>query len=262
MNIKKFMKNTIAPMYQKAGYTYSYDLEHSFSNNRGDVKITYDFLNRFAPLINGIRELRLRFCVGIAMKNCSPENFRLQDEILRDEYVLDIEDSENVARQLQIITEHVITKLLPILESMAANEVLVEDQYYEMLSSQTVQQAEAFAKQNARELAFSEENLEWSQRWLRNLLPPNSEDRQEAFQGHLSEIIQFSAFWGELIRRHKNGSWQWVVMPYTTKSIYGVFYPSRYGDDLDGYNVIAQIVNFWNFASDLNSVSLWRKMRK
>ncbi len=259
MNIKKFMKNTIAPMYQKVGYTYRYVLEHSFSNDSGDVEISYDFLNRFALLPNTIRELRVFFCVGKVMYICSPKEFRLQDENLRYEYVLDIEDSENVARQLQIITEHVISKLLPILESMAANEVLVEDQYYEMLSSQTVQQAEVFANQNARELAFSEENWEWSQRWLQNLLPPNPEDRQEAFQDHLSKIIQFAAFWGELIRRHKNGSWKWVVFPDTVRSIYGVFYPSRSGDNLDCYDVIAQIVQFWNFASDLNSVSLWRK---
>ena len=264
MNINSIIKNHIAPQYKQIGYMYNYrgEVEHSFFNNENTVQIVYDFHHRNLLLRPSVLEFTLRFFVkcGETWVYCSPSKLKCQNARMQDFFVLSSKDFMYLRGQIDSATSNILSNVISILESITLNAVVPEQKYYDMLSIEPHEQAKSFAKVHSRKMEFSAENLAWGQSWIQKLLLKGLEDRKQVFQQNVTQLIQFSAFWGEMIRIKENAQWEWVVSPDRQAKRFGIVY-SIDNSEVRGYDIIARLIDFWNFSNDFEDNGLFLDFR-
>lgn len=255
MNTKTELKKT-AQLLEARGY-HCIDLRQGYAeffNEDDTVSVTYDILSvpKFFKLISGYeanqKNLRFHFSVKAGKWNSvRPSQFKTCPDFAEETLFYEQAEYETLIRHAN---EEIFSKVLPILEEIAANPTQVRAEYYTMLAENPEAKAAAFSKKYGREIRWDPETRAWCKAWLSERIPIQATERPAAFERDIQEYIEFIAFCGELRRLERDRTWKWSDS-YGEDEPRFVLKNNSEPENSIGINVIVQVVNFWNLSSNI-----------
>ena len=255
MRIKAFMKEKILPLYKKYGYSYQClsSADHRFLDPEGTIDIYYQ--TNTSMFRKNIKEVTLVLCF-----HCGNYSFAIPPQSLigislsQGDYVC--KDDCELETAIVQLTDLVFQEIFPRLRNLRDAIVPMNPQYYEMLSKAPEQQAQIFAKKYNVELQYSPNVCDWATHWLKNQIPKEYTLRKPKFEQSIEEIIPFAAYCGEIVRRATGEKWEWIELDSTVK-VFAVHFHDLDDEEINGYNSLYVIINYWNFSQDLEGYSIF-----
>lgn len=258
MRTTAFIKKEILPLYKKCGYTYQClsSGDHRFLDPEEIIDIYYQINTSVFRKI--IKEVTLVLCFRCGNYHMAISPQSLIDISLSQGYYVCKDDREFETAIFQL-TDLVFQVIFPRLRKLHDAIVPMDLKYYEILSKAPEQQAQIFAEKNNIELQYSANTCDWATHWLKSRIPKEYVLRKPRFEQSIEEIIPFAAYCGEIVRKATGGQWEWVELDSTTK-VFAVPFPNLDDDEIDGYNSLYVIVNYWNFSQDIKDYSIFPRI--
>ena len=251
--MEKIIRNYVVNRFSSVQYscTISSKREFCFVNHRNSIEIKYDI--RQYPLMRRVTELRIyltiRFghdCITFSPKRLKPLHTDMDCIVCANRT-----EFEQAVIQA---TELLINAAIPLLEPVAQSVISLDDDFYVLLSKDTLHQAARFAACHNRNLQFSPENKAWSEEWLLQLWESTQQGQCGTFRDISGRLIEFAAYIGELLRsKRKDGYWTWFDFPDEAAQKYGVFFPSLE----NGCDPLSLIIQYWNFSHCIQDINLF-----
>lgn len=245
-----------AQLYESRGY-HCIDLRQGYAkffNEDDTISVTYDILSvpKFFKLISGYeanqKNLRFRFSVNTGPWNpVRPSQLKTCPALAEETLFYEQAEYETLIRHAN---EEIFTKVLPILEEIAANPTLVRAEYHTMLAEKPEAKAAAFSKKYGREIRWDPETRAWCKAWLSERIPSQATERPAAFERDIQEYIEFIAFCGELRRLERDRTWKWSNFHGEDDPRF-VLKNNSAPENSAGIDVIVNVVDYWNLSSNI-----------
>ena len=252
MNIQKLIVRYVLPQFEAKGLKYNNNSKNICFFNAGEsIAIKFDIINSFGAKF--LREKPKELKVSISIKYGSSRLTFRPDAIknINEPVRCFFKSEADMINAFEELTAKVVNEILPKVEELARYAVASSQEYYELLSIQPKQQAQAFALKHGRDIVYSEDNKLWANRWIQGMLPERSDMRREVFEREINNIISFAAFVGELFIQKENAIWRWVTIPDSLEKKFAVYIP----DKEDGYDILKHICLYWNFSADIKGLT-------
>lgn len=199
MKLKAAIASIIAPMLEHVGYRLkiSGPCEYLFLNQDGTRRINFDH-NKYAK-----REVRVHFWLRTQVQH-SVTSFYLSH--LRTNFFPSI-DKEDDNKYLLQLTEQIISIVIPYMDVLEQNEIVLTQNMYDELATDPVTQAKMFAEKYRLPQDFSAhgkmiEPILWA-------MQSGMQHRRDDFYNNLGKIINLAAYAGECMRRYNRTQWEW-----------------------------------------------------
>lgn len=236
MKIKTVLMERMAPVLENYGYTMEEmgRLHYAFST-KNDSRVINISTQRLFPN-------KLRFDYYVNGKN----SFMLNLDNFNAEFCyasqLTYNNHEELENYIDEVTKATVTIINPYLDIMEENYVTSSFEMYKRLSENTSHRAKEFAHKWNLPMEPEHENLK-KLNSIMNGMKKNISRRKEEFLENEEEIINMSAYYGELIaiRGELPGRWMWIDLSETVKS---------FVVETRGYDSLERTISAWNFGSE------------
>lgn len=230
------------PIFEKYGFFPSVmgPKEYVFSNYDNTRAIFFD-RDKFPP-----RKLRVCYSVkGETSFMLQLSNFKPGFLKMGLEYYSSEQELETFLNDMAHSTVEVV---LPYLDAMEENYVFDTFEMSMALSKDTETRITRFADKWGLTKEPTRENLVSLDEIL-DSMKTTVHNRKEDFEKHESQIIDLSAYFGELIAKDggKSGQWLWREISEGLE---------RYVIEAMGYDPLSRVVHAWNFGTEVTNYSL------
>lgn len=263
MRIRSFFEKEIVPLYRNKGFQYDHFAsdDFRFADPTDSILVEYRFYKRNSPLFSNVPSeinIALSLSFGHRRLNFYPDRLKGIEPGSFDYFCAN--DTE-IQQAFYHSTDRLLHVVLPRLFQLRDCFVPINPQYYTMLANHPEEQAKQFSTVHNRSMIYSSDNYDWATQWLYHQIPDDYVLRQTAFEQKLDQIIQLTAFCGEMIRSRIPGEWRWIDAEPPIGRLFGIgFDPSA---PEPGYNVLCFLMDYWNFAKDFHHCTLFLpKMQK
>lgn len=242
MRIKPALLKKVAPALSEYGFTFKAlgGSNYAFINEDSSRLIIID-TDKFLP-----KKIRTDFQVN--GKNQFTLPYIYFDPSFCPGSISTYSTQEELEQYLENAVHEMVTIIFPFLKAMEENYI---ESSYEMsvaLSNETEKRARRFADAWKLSMEATNENARNLDRIL-NGMKTTPENRKRDFYQHENDIIDLSAYFGELfaIHRHKPGKWTWRQFSETVTS---------FVVEAEGYDPLNRVVQAWNFGAEVQNYSL------
>lgn len=243
MKLKPLMNKYVVPALVGAGLTeYSFENgEYYFSNQDGNRHIIFCHSSYVKNW------MRVHFHAQAPTERSQRELILVAElEYLKPNFFPKIEAEDDVG-YIRKLTEQIVSIMLPYMDVIAANHIQEDEDMYRELSKDTPGRAKRFGEKYG--LSVSERHLGGRMEKILESMQPDIAHRKEGFYKYYQEIIDLTAFAGEVLNHRGQcpGKWFW-------SSDQGDF--DRYCIGALSYDILSRVISAWETGKEILNTSL------
>lgn len=270
MRVLSLVKKHVVPLFNNYDYKLTFS-EHGvfiFSNHDDSVQITLiqhksrhcppELFIKFAKNLKDAPSLpppslSIQFSVraDLVAHSFIPKDFQLEKPFAAPDFYYDETSFISLAQSL---SQDALDYVRPILEGIAPRAIFLRDAPYTLLAQNPQEQARQFASKHGLSLQIDTPcNVE---KIFNSLLPADHTRRKIAFHEHTVDIAGFAAYCGELILKHRSGSWS-ELKPLNDLSGHLYRFGVKFANVEKEIDLLWYIVTSWNFSPQIKNVGLF-----